>query len=174
MVISSNCCTSSSVGGAATDLSTQPMKCLPVFALWVEHGNNEIADSAGPADVGRKQVDASRHQQPHDFAPQLRVGHHGLDFAGQSPFGGMRFRADTAKLRVGFIDENDDLVERLQNASQPFEDHVRLAVPLAADALEHQHGHTQFTGHGFENEGLAATDGAGDRGPGQAPCPGRP
>ena len=49
------------------------------------------------------------------------------------------------------------------------EDHVGLAVPLAADALEHQDGHIHFAGDGLENEGFPATNRSCHRGTGQVP-----
>ena len=79
--------------------------------------------------------------------------------------------AHAAELGVGLVDEDHHLVQRLQHAPQPLEDHVGLAEPLAADVLQHQHRHVQFGGHGLEDERLAAADRPGHAGPGQAPLP---
>ena len=49
-------------------------------------------------------------------------------------------------------------------AAEPLEDHVRLAVPLAADALQDEHRNVEFAGDGLEDEGLAAADRAGHGG----------
>ena len=82
--------------------------------------------------------------------------------------------AHAAELRVGLVDEDQHAVQGLQRAAEPFEDHVRLAVPLAADVLQHEHGHVEFAGHGLEDEGLAAADRTGHRRAGKGPVrPGR-
>jgi len=115
-----------------------------VSAFGIERWDDEITDSAGAAEVRGEEMDAGGDEEPDDFAAHLGVGHHGLDFSGEASFGFVSVRADAAELSIGFIDEDEDFGEGVEDAAEAFEDDVGLAEPLAADVFEDEHHHIEF------------------------------
>ena len=60
-------------------------------------------------------MNSRRDEKPDDAAAHLWVGHHALDFACQTALCIVSVRSNPAQLRIGFIDENEDFSERVED-----------------------------------------------------------
>src|SRR6185436_4601575 len=93
---------------------------------------------------------------------QRAIGHHGLKLASEPAFGLVSIRTHSAKLCVGFIYENDHFRQREQDATQSFENHIRLSKPLTSDVLQNEHDHVQFSRDSFEQVRFPSPNRAAD------------